>query len=1012
MDYVSDTVRRVNYDDYMENQSATYEYGINDKTFQLEVEYGPGTDHTNARIRGMRREYNGSLREKIEYFDDGVGESFTYFQQHDTNRNVTKLEIAYVDSNNTSTNRSLVHESVYDLGINLPVRITDAAGNKVEIDYTNASPSVIRAFYSGTESYDTLFSYTTNGLLAAVQNANSNVTQFAYDSRGFLATVTPPIGPASRTVHNEFGFLTESEIVPEGSTNGTGRVTTYTRNAAGRMEAVQFADGLGMTNQYNAMDKVTRITDRAGRHTDFDYVLGQDVVTVRPGAGRTRLLPDLASVSRYLDAPGGTSQPVRITYDYDKQFNALRITEPRGRYVESYQLDIQGRVTSVTNINDQVMSISYGLGNLFGGHGDFVKGVTRFDGSTVSNRFDNAGRRIATTLSDGQNSRTLSTTYKANSLIASLSDGTTSFTYDYDRLNRLTSISTTLTNSTISTAAYAFDPVGSLTNTVVEIGSASAQPPEPSAFSRSFEYDAANRLTSLSQSGTGVPPVVFAFSFASENGAVSRIANLDTGISAKYAYDVMNRHTEIKWVDAATNTLRGFEMAYDSASMITNITHEVGQYRVYGYDSIDRLVSEQQYNATNGLTYSAAYEYDLAGNRTQTVINGITNIYTLATGDQLSSWGVSGENTLTYDNAGNVTQIALTGKPALNLAWDIQYRLTSASTNGTPVESYQYDASGRRIATTSGTNVVRHVYDGMHVIADTDDSGNLLRSYVWGPGIDNLLSMTVHPISTNSTASTFNALTDHLGTVHAFVDENGDTVEFYKYDAWGNILGVYDSNGDPLTSDLGLPTSALGNRFLFQGREYSFSTGLYNFRARWYDPLTGRWLSNDPIGIGGGLNQYVAFGNNPVMFVDPWGNAPLLDTPDNRETAKGNALDDARTNSLNKIDGPPEVIGRFVYIPKITPEWVVPVYVVDGHVDYGLARTSRREGEITLALIKKMIDSLPPGAELIYIAHSHPIDEKLSCRDLELIDLIYRHYGWKVGVGAISTITGAVDSYP
>jgi len=58
---------------------------------------------------------------------------------------------------------------------------------------------------------------------------------------------------------------------------------------------------------------------------------------------------------------------------------------------------------------------------------------------------------------------------------------------------------------------------------------------------------------------------------------------------------------------------------------------------------------------------------------------------------------------------------------------------------------------------------------------------------------------------------------------------------------------------------------------LFQGREYSAATGLYNFRARWYDPVTGRWLSKDPIGLEGGLNLYVFCGNDPVNRRDPEG---------------------------------------------------------------------------------------------------------------------------------------------
>lgn len=99
----------------------------------------------------------------------------------------------------------------------------------------------------------------------------------------------------------------------------------------------------------------------------------------------------------------------------------------------------------------------------------------------------------------------------------------------------------------------------------------------------------------------------------------------------------------------------------------------------------------------------------------------------------------------------------------------------------------------------------------------------------------------------------------------------------YRYNAWGQVLGVYDGSGTPLTE------SAIGNRILWQGREYSWKTGIYYFRARWYDPITGRWLSNDPIGISGGLNQYVFCSNNPVNFRDPYG---LLSEKEREEILK------------------------------------------------------------------------------------------------------------------------------
>jgi len=105
--------------------------------------------------------------------------------------------------------------------------------------------------------------------------------------------------------------------------------------------------------------------------------------------------------------------------------------------------------------------------------------------------------------------------------------------------------------------------------------------------------------------------------------------------------------------------------------------------------------------------------------------------------------------------------------------------------------------------------------------------------------------------------------------------------ETYTYDAYGNPT-IYDASGSEILNQ----TSQIGNRYLFQGREYDFVTHLYYFRARYYNPETGTWLSKDPIGISGGLNLYTFCGNNPVMFVDPSGERMSLD---NRMRALGMA---------------------------------------------------------------------------------------------------------------------------
>ena len=182
--------------------------------------------------------------------------------------------------------------------------------------------------------------------------------------------------------------------------------------------------------------------------------------------------------------------------------------------------------------------------------------------------------------------------------------------------------------------------------------------------------------------------------------------------------------------------------------------------------------------------------------------------------------------------------------------------LHSYDANGVFAESYAYDALGRRVRTTNLEGATRHVYDeSWQVIADVAEDGTVLRSYVWGDGVDRLLAVKVGD-------RTFAALTDVQGTVWGYADERGEVVARWTYDAWGNVL----------SEDVAASASELrAVRYRFQGRERSAATGLVNFRMRWYDPDTGRWLSKDPIGLGGGLNLYAFCLNSAINNIDPSG---------------------------------------------------------------------------------------------------------------------------------------------
>ena len=85
---------------------------------------------------------------------------------------------------------------------------------------------------------------------------------------------------------------------------------------------------------------------------------------------------------------------------------------------------------------------------------------------------------------------------------------------------------------------------------------------------------------------------------------------------------------------------------------------------------------------------------------------------------------------------------------------------------------------------------------------------------------------------------------------------SGNVVARWTYDAWGNVLSeeIADSAVELRTV-----------RYRFQGREWSVATGLTNFRMRWYDAVTGRWLSKDPIRLNGGINLYVFCNCQPTF---------------------------------------------------------------------------------------------------------------------------------------------------
>ena len=401
------------------------------------------------------------------------------------------------------------------------------------------------------------------------------------------------------------------------------------------------------------------------------------------------------------------------------------------------------------------------------------------------------------------------------------------------------------------------------------------------------------------------------------------------GYTSSYSYDSLNRLTGL------TNTNSGsFGFGYDALGRRTSLTRPNGVNTSYSYDTLSRLLGVLHNGGA--LPGSASYTYDAAGNRlTKTAVQEASpnpvsvlsqysydNIYELTqavvngsgaesysydpVGNRLTSAGpvsynynASNELTSTsaatypYDNNGN-TISKTTTSGTTSYTWDFENRLSSVTLPGTGgTVNFKYDPFGRRIekvAPTSGTTI--YAYDGANVTAELGAGGNLLAYYTQGAGID-------EPLGITESGGTSYYHADGLGSITSLTGGSGQLANSYVYDSFGNLTAS---------------TGTIPNPFQYTGREFDSETGLYYYRARYYDPSVGRFLSEDPIRFIEGADFYLYVANDPTALADPSGlqhspGGPLHQPPGVKIACTWN--DDCSTLS-SKIDWFDRIIASHV----------------------------------------------------------------------------------------------------
>ena len=283
---------------------------------------------------------------------------------------------------------------------------------------------------------------------------------------------------------------------------------------------------------------------------------------------------------------------------------------------------------------------------------------------------------------------------------------------------------------------------------------------------------------------------------------------------------------------------------------------------LWGYDSLGQVISAD----SNVNTSDRTYQYDTIGNRLQSGAGvspaAITN-YTANALNQYSQISNSQILNPSYDDDGNATAYPLPVAPTNNsaLAWDGENRLVSTTVNGTTT-TYLYDAQSRRICTQSpisNPQSTLYIYDGFNCIAEYSGT-TLSKTRLWGidlsgapQGAGGVGGLLVEKQGSNLYCPLF----DGNGNVSEYLAADGSIPVHFEYDSFGNTVVNTDS----------------GNLFnyRFSTKPLDFTTGLYYYQYRYYDPLTGRWPSRDPIEERGGKNLYGFVGNRSTDLFDSLG---------------------------------------------------------------------------------------------------------------------------------------------
>lgn len=728
-------------------------------------------------------------------------------------------------------------------------------------------------------------------------DSDDAVTRYTYDANGNRLSLTEPNGNATRYVYDGL-----NRVVKE--TNAAGDETLTGYDGVGNVVTVT-APNLNVTaNTYDALDRLIQVDDSVGRVANYTYDSEGNRLTEKDGNGNgtTNAYDAIYRLIQLTDALGNST-----FYQYDPVGNLLKVTDREGRATCHSYDNINRRTLAVQKVSDTDCA------------------VVDTDDIWTKTDYDHVGNVTAlTTAKNG------SSPAACNGASPPADCETTR--YAYDGINRL--VQETYPDPAPNTRSFSYDGVGNLLTRTDQKGQVTqyqysdlyfltqrsypVSPADTLSYDLSgrmltaerggwpvtFAYDGANRVTQTTQNGKTVdyaydipgrtrsvtypggrqivehtdprarldtiddaasPPPLAQYVYDLGNRVTSRAYR--NGVAATYAYNPNNWITDLNYNHGAT-LIAGFHYDYDNEGnkRYEQKLHDTPRSEAYQYDDVYRLVIYKVGTLVGSTvpvpTTQSQYNLDKVGNWDSWIVNGSTETRTHNTVNEITS--INGAP-LTYDNNGNLKQ-----DPRYQYLYDEENRLTRVTriSDSRIMGQYRYDALGRRIAKIANLTGVpvetRYFYDDARIVEEQDAGGATLATYVYGNYIDEVLTM-------DRGGQTYYYHQNALWSVAAVTDGAANVAERYSYDAYG-FATITDGSGTLVPVwDVDRPRSAIGNPWMFTGRQLDEESGLYYYRARYYDGLKGRFLGRDPAGYIPGLNLYEYLRGRPLFFLDPFG---------------------------------------------------------------------------------------------------------------------------------------------